>query len=172
MLKRNKGMAVGQVVVYILSLLIFLLIIYYGYNSIQKFWQDQEKIELLDFKKNVAGMLESVVSHYGDVKVFVPGDALIVPGKYKELCFIGLEDMNGNPTEPPDDFYPLIGNSWDGRIKQNVFLVIDDMEDSFYVEGIRIDNDYNYECFNIIDGKVVNLKIEGKGEFAEISRII
>lgn len=169
--RKNKGMVVGQIVVYILSLLIFGLIIYYGYNAIQQFWENQQLVELLEFKNRISKDINELSRRDGDVKVFNPEKPLRAPGRYKELCFIQLKE-NGVPTNPPSNLYPLIKNSWEGQVKENIFLVIEDMEESFFVERLKVDNNNKYyDCFTINDGRITDLRIKGEAGFARISHI-
>ena len=162
--KRKKGEIAGEVIIYILAVIIFGLIILFGYSEISKLMQKQKDIDLINFEKELKNVVEELSSSYGDVKDF-RNAPLKVPGDYNKLCFIDLS------KDADDDVnaYSLIMNSWNDKINANIFLVKSDMEYSFYANNITITAKSSL-CFEIKNGKVNDLRIEGVGGSAKISK--
>ena len=125
---------------------------------------EQKDIDLINFEKELKNVVEELSSSYGDVKDF-RNAPLKVPGDYNKLCFIDLsKSANGDVNE-----YSLIMNSWNDKINANIFLVKSDMEYSFYANNITITAE-NSLCFEIKNGKANDLRIEGVGGSAKISK--
>jgi len=158
--KRKKAQIAEQVIIYILAVLIFGLIVIFGYREISNLMQKQQQIDLINFENNLKDTISQLSSSYGDVKDF-NDEPLKVPSGYNKLCFIELDKYESSELTS----FPLIQNSWQDNVKVNVFL--DDAKYSFYADNITIEPD-NSKCFDITDGKL-RIRLEGVGGSAKIS---
>jgi hypothetical protein len=180
--RNKKAQIAGQIFIYILAVVLFGLILVYGMNAIQTFIKQGELVKMIELRSELRRSVSTIsATENTALKQFV------VPKKYRKLCFIELDQDNAgqnlcNPGE--DDYNPIICNYWEynkdlgGDVDRdlfNVFLV--PMSDVGIAVG-KIDamkgistatiNDDHYSCFDVVNHKV-KLKLEGKGNKAEIS---
>src|SRR3989338_2760306 len=64
----KKGQIMGQVFIFILAGLVFILIISYGYKAINFFIERQEQVVLVDFKNDLELAVEGVRRDFGTVR--------------------------------------------------------------------------------------------------------
>ena len=79
----KKAQIIGQVFIFILAGLIFVLIITYGYKAIQYFLERQEQVLMVDFRTDLEVAVEGVKRDYGTVRKV----ELRLPTKYQGVCF-------------------------------------------------------------------------------------
>jgi len=79
----TKGQIIGQVFIFILAGLVFVLIVGYGYKAVQFFLERQEQVVLLDFQSELEIAIEGVKRDYTTVRKL----QLILPNKYQGVCF-------------------------------------------------------------------------------------
>ena len=168
-LRTSKAQIIGQVFVFILAGLVFVLIITYGYKAIQYFMEQQEQVVLLDFRTDLERTVEGVKRDYGTVRKI----ELTLPNKYQGVCFFDLDssvcDPNESTVEPklklPDQ---NIGVKWAEdacKLKgANVFTV--PREEGIELPDIKIEN--GWLCVPNLDG--ITLRMEGTGRKAKISK--
>lgn len=182
----KRALIVGQIFIYILAIIVFSLIMLFGFNAIRNILQTGEKAQFVDFKTTLENEIRTITSQYGDVMVFDDRNQLRVPGNYKELCFI---DIDSNPASSAicasqDEEKRLICDSWTTSYQnrqilkgpfENVFLVPSAPSKIFIQEKIKIDAnaDGNPDatgelCIKTVAGRV-NLRLEGRGTYVLIS---
>ena len=147
---------------YILAVLIFGLIVIFGYREISNLMQKQQQVDLINFENNLKDVIKRLSSSYGDKKVYDTENPLKVPSGYNKLCFIELDKPKTGYVSSSN--YPLIYNSWDDNVQANVFL--DDAKHSFYADNITIEPD-NSKCFDITNG--LRIELEGIGGSTKVS---
>lgn len=166
----RKSQIFGQVFIYILAIIIFSLVLLYGYKAIKDFSNRAEDVTMIqlvnDIKKSVKNIdYDSVIK-----KEFS------IPGKYDYVCFVSLEsygqasstDLCNPPPPTNQDYHPAVCNSWTDETKKNMFLITAKEEiESHNIGNIKISAPY-YECIEINQGKIV-LKLTGKGDHVELS---
>lgn len=108
----KKSQVIGQVFVFILAILVFILVISYGYYAINVFLEKQNLLKLLEFKNNIEQDVELMKSKLGSADEFT----LFVPSAAKEICFVDFE----NPGDLEQN-KPLLYSLWSS--KKNVFLI-------------------------------------------------
>ncbi|MBI4149498.1 hypothetical protein HY491_03545 [Candidatus Woesearchaeota archaeon] len=156
----GKGQA-EQVFIYILALLIFALVVGYGYSAIQGFLQQQERISLLSTKQELENAFRQALRSYGDVMVFDEKNPLRAEG-LERICVVeGKKDSGGIPAKYSNE--PLLADAWNSG--GNLVFLIGEGIDSFSVTNITVQN----PCFDVVNGKVMNLKLEGKGTSVLVS---
>lgn len=150
---------IGQIVVYMLGIVIFSMVLIVGYKAFVNVKQQTDQADFLSFQKGLEADVKAISSDYGSVKkVSYP-----VRG-YKQVCFADL----GHGSKSPGDSTPpkIIINSMQSQSKKNVFLVGDKI-DSFYVDKINLTSPLseNPICINITKGKL-NINLTGSGDSA------
>jgi len=180
-IKGKKGIMVGQIFIYSLSLFIVSFILIYGYTVISDFIGSSSNVELLQFQKNVENYVKSYSTEYGSEgykEISAPGDIITI-------CFTDYYDLSSslNPCsglttiyQVIDDSYNTDGLSRDVREKKNIFLVDvkGEVTNSYYLGNVSVmpqsggPVSCNYLCIDSLQGKF-HVRIKGKGIGVEIS---
>jgi len=163
----NNAQVSSQVILYVLSSIIFAGIFIYGYSAIQGISKVQEDVSYIKFEEDIKAVVRELLANYGDVEIFNERNPLMVSGDYSQLCII---DLNKGPPVSPDEPHPLIRDSWKSGVQMNVFLLKgNQLKDSFYVGNITVvRTDSDYQCFDIRNGRIVGVRLEGIGRKAAL----
>lgn len=157
--KNRHGQLYSQIFVYILTMILISFIFVYGYNAVQNFKKRAEQVSCLKFKNDMVNAIESISSDFGSIK----RKELQLCAGYSKVCFVeSFESPN-----IPGNIDPIIKDSILSSTGRNVFLVENLAKESFYAGKISVDPDVF--CINAVNSKI-NLKLEGKGNHAEISQ--
>jgi len=160
---KSKKSQIGEVFVYLISTLIIILVLYYGYTAVASISQKQEQLSLVKFQKIIGDTIVYTSSDYGTVRI----ENFNVPSKIKQVCFV---DKNliamGNATPINESQYPIIFNSVKDSVNINVFPVPEGTP--FYVDKMWVEENSGFKCFDVIQGNI-KVKIEGFGDRAKIS---
>jgi len=174
----KKAQIHGQVIVYILAVVIIAMVLFFGYRAVTNFIDQSEDVAFIQFRSELTGAIQSVAQDYNTVRI----RDFTVPGGTTEVCFIKRSaDASGLLAINGADSHPLIYDSWnnpDGNNpddKTNVFIV-KDLAEGFIFAGnedtgqsyVDVTNDEHYVCISAITGKV-KVRMEGKGDRAIIS---
>ncbi len=152
---------IGQVFIFILAGLIFVLILGYGYRAINNFIARGAEVQLLDFRNELESMVNTIKRDYGSVQRV----ELRVPTQTEEACFVSnAEDVPGAWETDLQQKYPLVYNAWTTGT-ENVFL-IPRQPTPLLVQDIMVDA--GYVCVPAVNGKV-SLRVEGTGNRAKIN---
>jgi len=188
MVRKSKGAVVGQVFIYIIAVIVFALVLIFGYQAITGFLDKGEKVAYLTFKTDLENAIKNVYSDFGTVAIYNGRNVLAVPVDYEEICFVDL-DKDPPPLDPnnPESFCrqnPLICDSWrtaksNGGYTagdQNVFLKPIGLS-PIKVYRITVDTDMDgeeelsdegYLCLPVIQGKLF-MRVEGMGDHTFVS---
>ncbi|MBW2970033.1 hypothetical protein KY319_02825 [Candidatus Woesearchaeota archaeon] len=164
----KKAQIIGQIFVFILAGLIFILIVSYGYKAIQYFLERQEQVVLVDFKTDLEIAVEGVKRDYGTVRKA----ELKLPSKYQGVCFFDYESDvcdPGTPSINPQLITPqqTINVKWAEeacKLKSANIFIIPRTQD-FELPDIQIDK--GYVC--IPNTGTITIRLEGTGKKAKIS---
>ncbi len=152
-----KKAQIGQIVVYLLAMVIFAMVLIFGYRAVVNLRQQTDQVAYLSFQKGLEADIESIYFDYESVKQ----KTYSIAG-YTKVCFIT------SYPEMPTDIYmpeePIVENSVDSGVQKNVFLVNDKI-DSFYVGKIDTDPIEFFECIDVVNGKL-NIRLTGQGDSA------
>jgi len=166
-LRTSKAQIIGQVFIFILAGLIFILIITYGYKAIHYFIERQEQVNLLDFKTDLETATEGVKRDYGTVRKI----ELKLPKKYQGVCFFDYESDTCKPGQPSINPelklpYQTISVKWAEeacKIKNaNVFII--PRTQDIDLPDIQVEG---YLC--LPNTGIITLKMEGTGKKAKVS---
>jgi hypothetical protein len=157
--KQKRGQIPSQIFVYILALIIVAMILLFGYKAISNMQKRGEQVVLIQFKTQLKNDVERLSSDYGSVRI----GKYKLPSGFDEICFVDLKNVN------PSDImnHPIIKDSVESGVKENIFLLGKSNFDSIYVEDLELSS---YPYFSCISSKIgsVELRIEGKGNAAVI----
>lgn len=155
----RKSQIYGQILVYILTIILISFILVYGYNAVQNFKKRAEQVSCLKLKNDLQNAIETISSDFGSVK---RKDLQLCAG-YSRICFIETFEKPGIP--PGTD--PIIKDSILSNTGKNVFLVEDIAKESFYAGKISVDPDVL--CIRAAQNKI-SLKLEGRGNHVFLSQ--
>ncbi len=164
----KKSMVASQIFIYIISILVFSLIMVYGYNAIRGFQGRAEQIASINFKTELTSTIKRVSPDYGTIKK----EEFFIGGEYSKVCFV--QDY---PTTSSVDINKItdliVKDSVESNVNKNTFLFTDNLQESFEIGKINVieDNGDNagYLCVNLVNGKA-KIKFKGMGDHTCISR--
>lgn len=177
----KKGIAIGQVFIFMVAGIIFALILIFGYRSLSQFMESGEKVEFTQFKTDLESSIKKIYTEYGSARKedFYP------PPKYEQICFV---DMDASYDPGMCDFDPLACDVWqeaqevrfDERgerisgyesVEANVFLQpLAPVPIKVYKISIAPEEGKDYLCLEIKRGSF-SLYLEGKGDHTQLSRV-
>jgi len=166
---QKKGQMIGQAFIFILAAILFSLILLFGYRAIARIGETQAEIELIDFRDGLSSAVGKIRLDYGSVKKY----AMNIPGDYREMCFVDLEQMRDLGTfESFKNSRPLMADSvesgnFDPANDQNVFTV-PIAKTPIRIGAIAVEDTRGYLCIPN-KGGTINLRLEGKGDKTGIS---
>ena len=152
----------GQIFTYVLTIILVLFILVYGYNTIVNFKNRAEQISCLKFKSDLSSAVEGILSDFGSVK---RKDLELCNG-YAQACFVETFERfdRQNPQGTNNRF---IIDSVKSDTGKNAFLINSGAPDSFYAGNISVNPDVL--CINAVDNKI-SLRLEGKGNHVLLSQ--
>ncbi|MBW2974630.1 hypothetical protein KY366_02835 [Candidatus Woesearchaeota archaeon] len=159
----KKGQIPGQIFIYLIALILFSLILLYGYNSIRGFKEKSEQVSYIKFKTDLTSMVKRVSPDYNTLK----REKLFIGGDYTEVCFVQSYKKEDNF----DFIRTHIGNliiqdSFESRVDKNVFLFKKGIAESFDVGNINVTG--GSVCIPVISGKA-RIEFKGMGDHVFIS---
>jgi len=159
----KKSQMIGQVFVYIVTVVVVGLILLFGYNAIMTVKGKSDEIILTKFKSDVANLVEITSSDFGTVKI----KNFELPARYTQACFVknygGFPDASTSSTLFSK--YPIMKDSVQDKVNKNLFLVEDGVRVSFFVGDIDVDDTYGVLCFSSVNNRI-RVRVEGKGNHA------
>ena len=118
MIHSKKAQPIGQIMMYLVALIILSLIIGYGYSAISDFRERGDEVISIKFKSELKELVKRTAYDYDSTLK----EVLDLPVKYKHLCFIDInKDQDSNIKA--DGPFLLVFDSWESGAFQNVFLV-------------------------------------------------
>ena len=182
-------MVVGQVFIYITAVIVFALVLIFGYQAITGFLEKGEKVAYFTFKTDLENAIKNVYSDFGTVVIYNGKNILAVPAKYEEICFVDLDKpVTINAAFCSEN--PIICDAWrtaynSGQDKgtngwqegdQNIFLKPIGLS-PIKVYKITVDTDMDgeeelsdkgYLCLPVVQGKLF-MRVEGMGDHTFVS---
>lgn len=149
-----KKAQIGQIIVYILAVVIFAMILVFGYKAVVNLRQQTEQAAYISFQKALEADIKSIYFDFESVKQ----KTYSIAG-YTKVCFITSHPEMATGITITGE--PMIENSVNSGVQKNVFLVNSKI-DSFYVGKIDA-GITDFECIDILNGKL-NIKLTGQGD--------
>jgi len=162
-MKNTKAEMIGQVFIFILAGLVFVLIITYGYKAVNYFLERQQEVVMADIKTDLDTAIQGIKRSQGSVRKIV----LKLPSEYKAICFFDFEtcsEIEDAKLPPPNE---NINVMWGVEAckagSENVFTV--PRTPGLSMSEISVDG--GYVCVPNNDG--ITLRLEGLGRKSKIS---
>ena len=157
-----KQAQIGQIIGYLLAIVIVAVTLLFGYKMVVSLRQQTEQASFLNFQKSLEADIKSIYFDFGSVKI----ESYSIGG-YEEVCFIDSYPKMPNSVSTNNN---IVDNSVSGGVKKNIFLIGDKI-DSFYIDKVdacgTLCSDTS-KCIPLVNGKL-NIQLKGKGDYAEIS---
>ena len=155
-----KGQMIGQVFIYIITLVLVSFLLFYGYRAISTFKEKADQVSYIQFKNDLQNTIETLSLDFGSVKV----KQFTVPENINTVCFV--RNFPAMPSSLSGTKYPIIEDSVNSGLAKNVFLIGNKVEESFFAGKISSADDLL--CAPAIAGKI-ELRMEGMGDHTSIS---
>ncbi len=150
---------IGQVFIFILAALIFMLVLWYGYSAVTNFLKSSEQVGLAEFKSSFVSGIEQIKPDFGSVRKLT----LYMPRRYYELCVVSSYPNDDVLSSDFNAKYPVLFELWNTG-SENVFL-LPKQETPFLVSDIVVPD--GYFCTKV--SGVADLRIEGLGDGVRVS---
>ena len=178
--RNKKGQGIGQVFIFIIAAIVFILVMIFGYRAVSDFLHKGEQVEFVQFKTSLESSIKKIYTEYGSVRI----KEFHVPGKFDQICFV---DLDKRPTE--EDLQALCQHdqlacdvwreAWVREDKQGYIAADENVfmqpapQGGVQIKVYKISiggSNTGFLCENIING-IFSLKLEGKGDRTEVSEI-
>ncbi len=156
----KRSQLMGNVFVYLFSLIVIALILIMGYKYISGTKDTMAKTDLALLKNNIISDIKAISSDYGSSKKV----SYSLPNA--ELCLFDLSKKDMILANLPESFNPLIKDSLQSSVQKNAFVAGSSIFESYNIGEIEINEPY-FKCFKPVAGKI-SFVIEGKGDKALI----
>lgn len=157
--QNRKAQMLGQVIVFVLSAIIFVLILGYGYRAITSFQEQGRQVALIEFKTELETAVETISRNYGSVRTIT----LSIPNGFTGLCIVDAQEPGNLQTA-----HPLLYNAWRSG-SENVFLLpITKQSVPIKIENIEVYNENEKGFLCVENTKNIKIQLEGMGDRAKI----
>tara|TARA_Y100000310_G_scaffold336539_1_gene421361 strand:+ start:654 stop:1286 length:633 start_codon:yes stop_codon:yes gene_type:complete len=103
---KKKGLAIGQVFIFILAAVTFALIMIFGYKAISGFISSGEDVAFVQFKTSLETSIKKIYTEFGAIRV----EEFNPPVKYKQICFVNMDYTEG--MDKLKDLSPIAYDAW------------------------------------------------------------
>ncbi|MCB9362469.1 hypothetical protein H6504_03455 [Candidatus Woesearchaeota archaeon] len=176
----SRGQLANQAFIYILSALIFSLVLIIGYRAVDHFLEVREQVEMIDLKMEIESTIENVAPTQDRIE-----RELKVPSKFTEICFVDMTQggsavcatggtLCNTACFPSPSISPVVCDAWESNLTNNVYLL--PMADvSITTARIELQDtagvETGYLCLDTTRG-FVRLIFSGRGDRAVIQESI
>lgn len=157
----KNAQLIGQVFLFILAGLVFVLIISYGYQAIMGFIGKQEQILLVDLKNDLQAATESIKREYGSVRKLT----LRAPSSIEAVCFFDSQTCATTTPEYIDTTTFKLTWAQEACTLGSANVVSIPRTEDIYIPSIRVDSP-GYTCIKNVNG--ITLRLEGTGREAKV----
>jgi hypothetical protein len=152
----KKKSQIEQVFIYLVSTLIIILVLFFGYGAIKNVTKKQKELSFVQFQKLLTDMVSYTSSDYGTVRI----EDFVVPAGYTEVCLVDMSlIMTADTLLINSSKYPIIYDSVSGSIRANVFVIPGG--NPFFIEKMAVND--KFLCAPVVNSKI-RLRFEGKGD--------
>lgn len=160
----KKAQLISQVFVYIISAMVLILILFFGYRTVAGLSQKNEQLLLYRFVQDLTSSVDDMRLRYGSVDI----PDFSFSNTFDELCFVTDKALVSDlPTLKNNR--PGIHNSWIAGEYDIFSLPTSDVR--LKIANLEVKNDLKqpatYCCFKV-DGKI-SLRLEGAGKTVVLS---
>ncbi len=160
----TRGMAIGQVFIFIVAAITFALIMIFGGKAIVDFIGQGEQVEFVQFKTDVETSVQQIYTEFGAIRE----KEFSLPPSYEQVCFVDLDYENEESVVLLRGKDPVAADAWQTAMEEggyggfdvNVFLT-PTAPNPIKVHPIKMDN--GFLCVDVVQGEFTIL-LEGKGD--------
>lgn len=172
----RKAQIAGQVVIMIMAVIVFTMVLLYGYKSIKGIDTTRKQVEIIEFSESLKSAVKKISLDFGSVKRV----DLSVPAAYQEVCFVDIAHVDLGQLEKKS---VLIADSVRTNLKspeaQNVFTIpisetpirvekiaVNSSKECAGKNGNNLNGDHygnGFICIPTPTGKL-SLRLEGMGD--------
>jgi hypothetical protein len=156
---RTKAQVAGQIMMYVLAIIVFSMTLIYGYKAIKYFSDRSTEISYLQLENEITTEVEKVM---GDSAGSVKKKVLQIPGNYDEVCFFSSVGRTGTRSISGSS-YTLIDDNL-GVTEYNMYLYPPG-DVSFNIGDIEVTGT---PCVAVQGGKIT-LRVESLGDHVKVS---
>lgn len=149
----SKAQTVSQIIVFMISLIVFLFILFYGYTYINIIMEKQNLISVFDFKHSLTNEVKSLKGRFDSIETL----SFNFPGTFSEVCIVDPENPKNLELERPY-YFALWKTS-----SENVFFSPKQIV-PIKINDVVVDN--GYCCFDISSG--TKLRFQSLGDKVKI----
>lgn len=157
----KRGQISSNVFVYILTVIIVIVILFFGYNYVTKSRDNISKTDIISLQNKISSDIETIGVDYGTFK------KVSYSIKAGELCLFDLSKKEEILNSELINFYPFIKDSINSNTNKNAFFLNKKVFESFSVGDFEIKHYPYFKCLKPSSGKM-NFGIEGLGNKALI----
>jgi hypothetical protein len=168
----KKG-EVGQVFIYILTILIMGLMLYFGIKWIMGLILIQDEIAVTQLKIDLEDSFNNIRSQTRSSENMV----FNVPSGLKKVCFLDRtypylkKQETDLCTLGKDDYNPLMCNAWTSNDVDESIFFDPPVSVAIYVKDIKVDpTEHGYKCI-AIDNNKFKVKLIGLGIYVRVSSV-
>ncbi|MEM4336453.1 MAG: hypothetical protein QXG86_00415 [Candidatus Woesearchaeota archaeon] len=161
----NKKSSISSVFIYVISSLVIVIILYFGYKGISGIYSARQESLLETTKMQIKADFSQIALRFNNEANF----EYQLPSKFSKLCFLDLFVLEENRTLRDKELmnYPLIADSVTYNLTNNAFFVGDTIV-PFDVGKIRVSCPPFFVCFEAKSGKI-KFRVRGKGTYVLIA---
>ena len=116
-MRRIRKAQASRVFIYAISLFVIILILFYGYKSVNSFMERGEEVIYFEFQQKLKANIDTIKTDYGSQRVF----NYVIPEKYDEVCFLDTNCKVGS-NGCVDVLHPIILSAQNNEIEERVFM--------------------------------------------------
>lgn len=170
----KKGIAIDQLILYILALFISALILFYGYRAITGLRCRADEIALVRFEKSLQAKIETLSSQYDSVRIesFDVTTGGCLPAVEK-VCFADEKDFSPDKAELCKK---QGGKNYDSRYSPAICSALQDKTDNVFllpgarplrIKKIKLETEGTV-CVSAPGGSL-SLRLTGKGDGTHVA---
>lgn len=160
----KKAEVAGQILIYVLAIIVFSLTLLYGYKAVKYFTERGTEISYLQLESDIKSEIEKVK---GDTFGTVKKKVLTIQGDYKDICFV--KSFPSFPDSISTITYALIRDHISSKANDKNMFLAPPGDKSFNVGDITVtDTAKGFDCINIRSNKAT-LRLESMGNHVKVS---
>ncbi|MBD3249780.1 hypothetical protein GF336_07070 [Candidatus Woesearchaeota archaeon] len=170
-MRSSRKAQAQQIFIYILAIVLAGLIFLYGYRAISGFLGETERVNLVNFQKELEREIRTIAPDTGTVRKV----ELSLPSRYEKVCFVDKYDpgttslpSNGVCDEAHEDYNALMCDAWESYTQNVMLEPWADIKIKTPDLEIPPEDELNSLCVEPINGRIT-LRVEGLGKKARVS---
>jgi len=157
-----------QIFIYITAIIVFSLILIYGFNAIKTLSAKTEDVVFIQIEKDMKSSVKSILYDYGSIEK----KEISATTQFTKFCIVDTT-ITPNPSSTAvcnpssDEYNLLVCDGWQDK-SENMFLIGPSKTKSFMIDDIKVTDPPAFLCIPILGGKAT-IKLEGKGNHVLVS---